>query len=89
MLWCVGDDVPGIRIDQHRMSQRNGTAVQSLASEHLQELESLVGSERRKQEEIIKVAMGSMYSGEILYSWFGYMAFTRPLFSRSRHCTYF
>lgn len=41
---------------------RNGTAVQSLASEHLQELESLVGSERQKQEEIIKVAMASMYS---------------------------
>jgi len=63
-----GDDVPGIRIDQRCMSQRNGTGVQSLASEHLQELESLGGSERQKQEEIIKVAMGSMYSGEILYS---------------------
>jgi hypothetical protein len=50
------------------MSQCNGTAVQSLASEHLQELESLVGSERQKQEEIIKVATGSMYSGGTLYS---------------------
>jgi len=38
--------------------------VQSLASEHLQELENLVGSEREKQEEIIKVTTGSMYSGE-------------------------
>src|ERR1700679_1235264 len=42
------------------------TAVQSLASEHLQELEN-VGSEREKQEEIIKVTTGSMYSGEALY----------------------
>ena len=41
--------------------------MQSLASEHLQELENLVGSEREKQEEIIKVATGSMYSGEALY----------------------
>ncbi|KAF8498600.1 cytochrome P450 [Russula emetica] len=45
----------------------NGTAVQSLASEHLQELENLVGSEREKQEEIIKVTTGSMYQGEVLY----------------------
>jgi hypothetical protein len=37
-----------------------------LASEHLQELENLVGPEREKQEEIIKVATGSMYSGEAL-----------------------
>ena len=41
--------------------------MQSLASEHLQELENLVGSEREKQEEIIKVTTGSMYSGEALY----------------------
>ena len=40
--------------------------MQSLASEHLQELEN-VGSEREKQEEIIKVTTGSMYSGEALY----------------------
>jgi hypothetical protein len=46
------------------MSQRNGTAVQSLASEHLQELESLVGSERQAQEEIVKTTMGSIYHGK-------------------------
>jgi hypothetical protein len=40
--------------------------VQSLASEHLQELENLVGSEREKREDIIKVTTGSMYSGEAL-----------------------
>jgi hypothetical protein len=84
-----GDHFPSIDANRHCMSQRNGTAVQSLASEHLQELESLVGLERQNQEEIIKVAMGSMYLGETLYSWVGYMAFTRPLFSRFRHCTYF
>jgi hypothetical protein len=49
------------------MAQNNGTAVHSLAGGHLQELESLIGSERQKQEEVIKVAMGSMYSGEVLY----------------------
>jgi hypothetical protein len=37
-----------------------------LASEHLQELENLVGPEREKQEEIIKVTTGSMYSGIML-----------------------
>jgi hypothetical protein len=83
------DHLPSIHVDRHCMSQRNGTAVQSLASEHLQELDSLVGLERQKQEEIIKVTMGSMYSGESLYSWFGYLAFTRPLSSRFRHCTDF
>jgi hypothetical protein len=83
-----GDHVPSIYDDRHCMSQRNGTAVQSLASEHLQELESLVGSERQKQEGIVKLAMGSMYAGETLYSWVGYMPFTRPLFSQYTHCTY-
>ena len=46
------------------MPQRNGTAVRSLASEHLQELESLVGSERQKQEEVVQVAIGSILQGE-------------------------
>jgi hypothetical protein len=36
--------------------------------EHLQELDSLVGSERQKQEDIIKKVMGSMYQGETFYS---------------------
>jgi cytochrome P450 len=39
----------------------NGTAVHSLAGEHLQELEDLIGSERQMQEEVVKVAMGSIY----------------------------
>jgi hypothetical protein len=46
--------------------QRNGTAVHSLTGEQLQELESLVGSEIRKKEEVIKVAMGSLLQGEAL-----------------------
>jgi hypothetical protein len=41
--------------------------VQSLAGEHLQELESLVGSERQKQEDTIKKTLGSMYQGKALY----------------------
>jgi hypothetical protein len=84
-----GDHFPSIHVNRHCMSQRNGTAVQSLASEHLQELDSLVGSERQKQEDIIKVAMGSLYAGETFYSRAEYLAFTRPLFSRFRHCTNF
>ena len=50
------------------MPQHNGTAVHSLAGEHLQELESLVGSERQKQEELAGMTMGSLYHGEALYS---------------------
>jgi hypothetical protein len=43
--------------------QYDGTAGHSLAAEHLQELEELIGSERQMQEEVIKVAMGSIYQG--------------------------
>jgi hypothetical protein len=46
------------------MPQYNGTAVHSLAGEHLQGLEDLVGLERQMQEEVIKVAMGSIYQGK-------------------------
>ncbi|KAI0278789.1 CyP450 monooxygenase [Russula aff. rugulosa BPL654] len=49
-------------IDFVKNALRNGTAVQSLAGEHLQELENLDGSERQRQEEIIKETLGSMYS---------------------------
>ena len=38
--------------------------MQSLASEHLEDSENLVGSERVKQEEVIKETMGSMYLGK-------------------------
>ena len=43
--------------------QHNGSAVQSLSSKLLQEIENLAGSERRKQEEVVKVALGSIFSG--------------------------
>ncbi|KAI0278784.1 cytochrome P450 [Russula aff. rugulosa BPL654] len=46
----------------------NGTAVRSLASEHLQELEDLVGSPRQEQEEIVVAALGSLYRGKALSS---------------------
>ena len=52
--------------------------MQSLASEHLQELENLVGSKRQRQEDIIKATLGSLYIGELLYSLAGHMALTRP-----------
>ena len=71
------------------MPQRNGTAIHSLAGEHLQESESLVGLERQKQEEIIGVAMGSVYQGEALYSWVGHMTLTWSFFSRFRYRVYF
>ena len=58
------------------MLQHNGTAVHSLAGEYLQESESLVGFERLKQEEVIGVAMGSLYHGEELCSWVGHMTLT-------------
>ena len=48
------------------MPQYNGTAVHSLACENLQELDNLVGSERQEQEEVVKVAMGSLYQGKVL-----------------------
>lgn len=65
-------------------SKHKGTAVHSLAGEHLQDLDGLVGSERQKQEKIIKEVMGSIYQGEILYlySRIGQLALTRPLLSR-------
>jgi hypothetical protein len=37
--------------------------MRSLASEHFQEIENLVGSERQKKEDIIKMTMGSMFVG--------------------------
>jgi Cytochrome P450 len=38
--------------------------VHSLAGEQLQESESFVGSERQKREEVVRVAMGSVYQGK-------------------------
>ncbi|KAH9971621.1 cytochrome P450 [Russula compacta] len=48
-------------IDFVKNAMRNGTAVQSLASQYLQEIEDLAGPERQKQEEIIKVTLGSIF----------------------------
>jgi hypothetical protein len=50
------------------MPQRDGTAMHSLASEHLEELESLTGLEHQKQEEVVRVAMGSIYFGESIFT---------------------
>jgi hypothetical protein len=38
-----------------------------LASEHLQEIESLSGPERRKQETVIQETLGSLFDGEKLF----------------------
>jgi len=40
-------------------AMREGTAMRSLAGEHLQEIENLAVSERQKKEEITKTALGS------------------------------
>jgi hypothetical protein len=71
------------------MLQHNGTAVHSLAGEHLQELESLVGLERVKQEEVVKVTMGSMYQG-VLTAFMNQIHETyKCSFSRYRNCASF
>ena len=42
-----------------------------MASENLRGLESIVGSNRQRQEEIIKATLGSLYTGEgiIIMGW--------------------
>jgi Cytochrome P450 len=62
--------------------------VHSLASEHLQELENLVGSARQEQEEVVVAALGSLYKGEVPYS-LPYVGLTGHPFSRSRNCASF
>jgi hypothetical protein len=88
MLWC-GDRVPGLHAKRDCIPQHDGIAVHSLASEHLQELEGLVGLEREMQEEVVGVTMGSMYHGEALLSLIKFMGLTRRLASRYRNCTCF
>ena len=62
--------------------------MHSLASEHLLELENLVGSARQKQEKIVVTALGSLYKGKVLYP-STYMGLTGHTFSRSRNCAPF
>jgi hypothetical protein len=91
MLWCVVIVLRSFKLTDtacHSVMALRRSHLR-LASQHLQELEGLVGSERQKQEETIKKTMGSMYAGEALYSWVGYMALTSPLYSRFRHRAYF
>ncbi|KAH9952755.1 cytochrome P450 [Russula dissimulans] len=45
-------------------SMREGTAAQSLASEHLRDVEHLSGPERQKQERVVQEALGSLFNGE-------------------------
>jgi hypothetical protein len=59
---------PGVHVWLTWLSQQDGTAVQSLASEHLQEIENLATSERQEQEMVVKKTLASMYMGEILWS---------------------
>ena len=50
--------------------------MHSLASEHLLELEDLVGPPRQEQEEIVAAALGSLYRGKVLYSSIRYLELT-------------
>ncbi|KAH9952749.1 cytochrome P450 [Russula dissimulans] len=50
----LGDKMKNEPINFVKSAIHNGSAVQSLSSELLREIENLTGSERRKQEEIVK-----------------------------------
>ena len=50
------------------MHQHEGTAKKSLATEHLQEIEGLVGPEYQIREDIVKITLGSLFLGKISYS---------------------
>ena len=63
--------------------------MKSLASQYLQEIEDLAGPERQKQEETIKVTLGSIFGGDVSYLWTACVALTTILLSRCRYCTYF
>jgi hypothetical protein len=57
--------------------------VKSLASENLQEIENLNGSERQKKEDIIKMTLGSIFVGNAHYDgWWTYTALKGIFFSQ-------
>ena len=43
--------------------------MRSLASELLQEVEILSGSERQKKEKVVKMTLGTIFTGKASYSW--------------------
>lgn len=43
--------------------------MRSLASGLLQEVEVLTGSERQKKEKVVKMTLGSIFTGKASYSW--------------------
>ena len=49
------------------LSQRDGTAVSSLAREQLLEVEGLNGPKYHAQEDVVKRVLGSMFQGESFY----------------------
>jgi len=58
----LSDKIRNEPIEFVKNAMRNGTAVRSLASEYLQDLEDSDGSKRQQQEEIIKMTLGSIYT---------------------------
>jgi len=69
MLWSAVIALVALIWTDHIIQQREGTAVRSLATGFLQEIESFTGSERQRKEDIIKIALGSMFLGEASYPW--------------------
>ena len=63
MVWysCCSDGLSLLMVHQ-----RDGSAVPSLASEHLQEVELLRGTERQLAEEVVKSTLGSIFQGEFV-----------------------
>jgi len=43
-------------------AMHEGRAIKSLASEHLQEIEYLIGPEHQKKDEIVKITLGSIFT---------------------------
>lgn len=58
----LSDKIRNEPIEFVKNAMRSGTAVRSLASEHLQDLEDSDNSKRQQQEEIIKMTLGSIYA---------------------------
>jgi len=73
MLWSAVIALVALIWTDHTTQQHEGTAVRSLASGFLQEIESLTGSERQRKEEIIKIALGSTFLGEVSHHIRGYL----------------
>ena len=86
MLWFVS--ITLLRTSWLMRLQHEGTAVPSLAREHLQEMEDLNDSERQMREGIIKETLGSMFQGELSFALKVRDTYFNVTTSRFRLCAY-